>query len=150
MPGVTRILPEVDFDKDGVQNGYLRLFHSTHASAYGFIPIPIVVIRNGRGPTAFFMSGNYGDEYEGQVALCNLANSLEPADITGRVILLPAANYAAAMAGPASPRSTTSTSTAFPPAIRTAPLPSRSRTTSNTNSCRSRTSSATCTPAAHP
>lgn len=99
MPGVTRILPEVDFDKDGVQNGYLRLFHSTHASAYGFIPIPIVVIRNGRGPTAFFMSGNHGDEYEGQVALCNLAKSLKPADITGRVILLPAANYAAAMAG---------------------------------------------------
>ena len=99
MPGKTRIIPEVDFDKDGVQNGYLRLFHSTHASAYGFIPIPIVVIRNGRGPTAFFMSGNHGDEYEGQVALCNLAKALKPEAITGRVILLPAANYAAAMAG---------------------------------------------------
>ncbi|MGH7154561.1 MAG: succinylglutamate desuccinylase/aspartoacylase family protein [Acetobacteraceae bacterium] len=95
----TRIVPEVDFERDGVQHGYLRLFHSTHASAYGFIPIPIVVMRNGSGPTAFFMSGNHGDEYEGQVALCKLARWLTPEKIRGRVILLPAANYPAAMAG---------------------------------------------------
>ncbi|HSU07313.1 MAG TPA: succinylglutamate desuccinylase/aspartoacylase family protein [Acetobacteraceae bacterium] len=95
----TRIIPEVDFDKDGKQHGFLRLFHSTHASAYGFIPVPIVVIRNGSGPTALFMSGNHGDEYEGQVAICNLAKWLSPERISGRVILLPAANYPAAMAG---------------------------------------------------
>jgi len=99
MPGKSRIIPEVDFDKDGTQHGFLRLFHSTHASAYGFIPIPIVILRNGSGPTAFLMSGNHGDEYEGQVALCNLAKSLPPGKIRGRVIILPAANYAAAMAG---------------------------------------------------
>ncbi len=95
----TRIIPEIDFEKDGAQHGFLRLFHSTHQSAYGFIPIPIIVIRNGAGPTAFFMSGNHGDEYEGQVAICNLAKSLAPDKISGRVILLPAANYPAAMAG---------------------------------------------------
>ena len=95
----TRIVPEVDFDKNGTQHGFLRLFHSTHASAYGFIPIPIVVIRNGSGPTAFFMSGNHGDEYEGQVAICNLTKWLSPDRISGRVILLPAANFPAAMAG---------------------------------------------------
>jgi len=77
-PRRTRIVPEVDFEKNGTQHGFLRLFHSTHASAYGFIPIPIVVIRNGSGPTAFFLSGNHGDEYEGQVALCNLAKWLTP------------------------------------------------------------------------
>jgi uncharacterized protein len=98
-PRRTRIVPEVDFEKNGTQHGFLRLFHSTHASAYGFIPIPIVVIRNGSGPTAFFMSGNHGDEYEGQVALCNLAKWLTPEKISGRVILLPAANFPAAMAG---------------------------------------------------
>jgi predicted deacylase len=98
-PRRTRIISEVDFDRNGKQHGFLRLFHSTHASAYGFIPIPIVVIRNGSGPTAFFMSGNHGDEYEGQVALCNLAKWLTPEKIRGRVILLPAANFPAAMAG---------------------------------------------------
>jgi predicted deacylase len=95
----TRIIPEVDFAKDGRQHGYLRLFHSVHSSAYGFIPIPIVVLKNGDGPTALLVSGNHGDEYEGQVALCNLAKSLDPAQIHGRVIILPAANFPAAMAG---------------------------------------------------
>ena len=91
--------PEVDFNKDGVQHGFVRLFHSVHRSAYGFIPIPIVVIRNGPGKTALFVSGNHGDEYEGQVAISNLAKSLKPEHIRGRVILLPMANFPAGMAG---------------------------------------------------
>jgi predicted deacylase len=95
----SRLIPEVDFDADGKQAGHVRLFHSVHSSAYGFIPIPIVVIRNGSGPTALFVSGNHGDEYEGQVALANLAKSLDPATIRGRVIILPMANFPAAMAG---------------------------------------------------
>jgi predicted deacylase len=95
----SRLVPEVDFDRDGVQRGFVRLFHSTHASAYGFIPIPIVVVRNGDGPTALFVSGTHGDEYEGQVALCDLARSLRAEDIRGRVIILPMANFPAALAG---------------------------------------------------
>lgn len=98
-PKKSRLVSEVDFEKDGKQTGYVRLFHSTHASAYGFIPIPIVVIKNGKGPTAVFSSGNHGDEYEGQVALCNLARRLKAEDIKGRVILLPMANFPAGMAG---------------------------------------------------
>src|SRR5580700_41682 len=95
----TRVISEVDFAKDGRQHGFLRLFHSVHSSAYGFLPIPIVVLKHGDGPTALFVSGNHGDEYEGQVALCNLAKSLDPARIHGRVIILPAANFPAAVAG---------------------------------------------------
>lgn len=98
-PRKSRILCDVDFDRDGVQHGFLRLFHSSHASAYGFLPIPIVVLRNGEGPTALFVSGNHGDEYEGQVALANLVKRLTPDAIKGRVIILPTANYPAAMAG---------------------------------------------------
>lgn len=95
----SRLVPEVDFAKDGKQTGFIRLFHSTHDSAYGFIPIPIVVVKNGDGPTAFFSSGNHGDEYEGQIAVTNLIKWLEPGMIRGRVILLPMANYPAALAG---------------------------------------------------
>ena len=93
------LVPEVDFDKAGAQYGFVRLFHSVHRSAYGYIPIPIVVLKNGEGPTALFVSGTHGDEYEGQVALCNLARTLQPGAIQGRVILLPAANLPAAVAG---------------------------------------------------
>ncbi|WP_198374585.1 succinylglutamate desuccinylase/aspartoacylase family protein [Neoroseomonas rubea] len=95
----SRLVPEVDFDRDGKQAGFIRLFHSTHDSAYGFLPIPIVVVRNGEGPTALFTSGNHGDEYEGQVALTNLIKWLEPGMIKGRVIMLPMANYPAALIG---------------------------------------------------
>ena len=99
MPSKSRIVAEVDFEKNGRQQGFLRLFHSVHSSAYGFIPLPIVVLKNGDGPTALLVSGTHGDEYEGQVALSNLVKSLDPARIHGRVIILPAANYPAAMAG---------------------------------------------------
>lgn len=95
----SRLVPEVDFDAPGAQYGFVRLFHSVHRSAYGYIPIPIVVLRNGEGPTALFCSGTHGDEYEGQVALCKLARELKPEIIQGRVILLPAANLPAAVAG---------------------------------------------------
>jgi uncharacterized protein len=101
MPGTSgsRIVAEVDFGRNGRQHGFLRLFHSVHSSAYGFIPIPIVVLKNGDGPTALLVSGTHGDEYEGQVALCNLVKSLDSARIRGRVIILPAANLPAAIAG---------------------------------------------------
>lgn len=99
MPSASRIVPEIDFSREGKHHGYLRLFHSVHSSAYGFIPIPIVVIRNGTGPTALFVAGNHGDEYEGQIALANIARRLDPARMRGCVILLPAANLPAAVAG---------------------------------------------------
>jgi predicted deacylase len=89
----SRIVADVDFDRNGRQHGFLRLFHSVHSSAYGFIPIPIVVLKNGTGPTVLMVSGTHGDEYEGQVALCNLVKSLDPARIRGRVIIMPAATF---------------------------------------------------------
>lgn len=90
---------DVDFDAEGKQTGFLRLPHSVHRSAYGWIPIPIVTIKNGEGPTALLMAGNHGDEYEGQIALTKLCRDLTPDDIRGRLIILTMANYPAALAG---------------------------------------------------
>lgn len=95
----SRLQPEVPFDRDGRHTGFVRLYHSVHESAYGFIPIPIAVFRNGEGPTALLISGNHGDEYEGQVALCRLVQTLDPGRIKGRVIVFPLANQPAGMAG---------------------------------------------------
>lgn len=95
----TRIFTDVDYEKDGKQVGWLYLPYSVTRSAYGNISIPIAVIRNGTGPTVFFMAGNHGDEYEGQIALCKLIRTLEPGEINGRVIVMPAANLSAALAG---------------------------------------------------
>ena len=95
----SRIASEIDFEKEGKQHGFLRLPHSTHSSAYGWMPIPISCIKRGEGPTVLLVSGNHGDEYEGQVALMKLTRRLEPADVAGRIIILSAANFPAALAG---------------------------------------------------
>jgi hypothetical protein len=94
----TRLWTDIDFDRDGKQVGSLNLPHSVTRSAYGVIPIPLAVIKNGPGPTVFFMAGNHGDEYEGQVVLGELIRTLDPAHVRGRVIVLPAANLPAAKA----------------------------------------------------
>lgn len=93
------IMPTIDLEADGKQHGFLRLPYSRDDSAWGSVMIPITVIRNGEGPTALLTGGNHGDEYEGPLALFDLALNLEATDITGRVIIVPAFNYPAFTAG---------------------------------------------------
>jgi hypothetical protein len=95
----TRIWTDIDFERAGKQVGWVNLPHSVTRSAYGMIAIPMAVVKNGTGPTAFLMAGNHGDEYEGQIALCKMVRALDPARIQGRVIVMPAANLPAAIAG---------------------------------------------------
>jgi uncharacterized protein len=104
MPAArSRLSPEIDLDGRGRQTGFLRLPYSVHRSAYGWIPIPIARISsaggNSKGPRILLMAGNHGDEYEGQVALGRLIRSLDPAEVHGHIIILPSANFPAAMAG---------------------------------------------------
>jgi N-alpha-acetyl-L-2,4-diaminobutyrate deacetylase len=89
----------VDFDRRGIQHGHLRLPYSRNDSAWGSVMIPISVVSNGDGPTALLTGANHGDEYEGPIALFNLAASLKAEDVTGRVIIVPAFNYPAFRAG---------------------------------------------------
>ena len=95
----SKIAIEIELAAEGKHTGYLRLPHSVHRSAYGFLAMPIVSIRNGAGPRVLLTAGNHGDEYEGQVVLTRLAHALAPADIRGQVIVLPMLNYPAAAAG---------------------------------------------------
>src|SRR5437870_5820916 len=95
----SRLTAEIDFDRDGKQHGFIRLPYSVHRSAYGWIPIPVACVKNGDGPRVLLMAGNHGDEYEGQVALGKLIRSLGAEEVRGRMIILPSANYPAAMAG---------------------------------------------------
>jgi predicted deacylase len=99
MSGYTRLFTDIDYERNGRQVGWIYMPHSVTRSAYGNIAIPLAVFKNGSGPTVFLMSGNHGDEYEGQIVLCKLIRTLDPARIQGRVIVLPAANLPAALAG---------------------------------------------------
>ena len=93
------ISPTVDFDKDGVQHGFLKLPYSRDESAWGAVMIPITIVKNGDGPVALLTGGNHGDEYEGPIALQKLALSLNDSDVTGTVIIVPALNFPAFRAG---------------------------------------------------
>jgi len=95
----SRITPTIDYDKNGKQTGFLKYPYSVHESAYGWIPIPVVCIKNGTGPTVLLNAGNHGDEYEGQVTLMKLIRELKPEQVQGRIIFNPASNFPAAMAG---------------------------------------------------
>lgn len=99
MTRPSSITPTVDFTAKGVQHGHLRLPHSRDDSAWGSVMIPVCVIAHGDGPTALLTGANHGDEYEGPVALYELARTLRAEQLTGRVIIVPALNYPAFRAG---------------------------------------------------
>lgn len=93
----SRIQCTVDFDRAGRQAAYLRAPLSRNTSGWGAVEIPIVVLKNGAGPTVLFTGGVHGDEYEGPIAISKLARNLDPARIQGRVILMPAVNMPAVL-----------------------------------------------------
>ncbi len=99
MDTTSTIHTDVDFDRDGKQISFLNLPFSPHSDAWGVIPIPIAVIKNGVGPTVLMTGGVHGDEYEGPITLGNLIRDTEPSQIRGRLIILPATNLSAVVAG---------------------------------------------------
>lgn len=87
----------LDLHADGKQCGYVQVPQSTNTAGWANAFIPLVVIKNGTGPTALLFGGNHGDEYEGQVSLMKLARAIEPAQVQGRIIMMPALNTPAAL-----------------------------------------------------
>lgn len=93
------ITPSVDYAREGVQHGFLKLPYSHDDSAWGALMIPITVVVHGSGPTVLLTGANHGDEYEGPVALSKLAATLAAEQVCGRVIIVPYLNYPAFRAG---------------------------------------------------
>jgi predicted deacylase len=57
------------------------------------IRLPALVVRGARpGPTAVFVAGVHGDEFEGIAALPELAAGLDPKELAGSVLALPVCN----------------------------------------------------------
>ncbi|WP_112324334.1 succinylglutamate desuccinylase/aspartoacylase family protein [Oceanibium sediminis] len=97
VDAVSRIAADIDFEQQGRQSGYLRAPLSRNTSGWGIVEIPIVVVKNGSGPTVLFTGGIHGDEYEGPIAVSELARTLDPGAVQGRVILMPAVNIPAVL-----------------------------------------------------
>jgi len=93
----SRIATDIDFDRDGRQATYLRAPLSRNTAGWGTIEIPIIVVKNGSGPTVLLTGGVHGDEYEGQIAISRLSRELDPGAVRGRVIMIPTVNIPAAL-----------------------------------------------------
>ncbi|MEN3385384.1 MAG: uncharacterized protein V7608_5428 [Hyphomicrobiales bacterium] len=93
------ITTDIDFERNGLQTGTLRLPYSHNRSAYGHIPIPLLVAKRGKGPTVLLSGANHGDEYEGPLALMALMRDLPLDRLNGRLIVVPALNMPAYRAG---------------------------------------------------
>ena len=82
----------VDLEKSGKQVGFVMIPHSPHDDAWGATRIPLAVIANGKGPTVILEGGNHGDEHEGPITIGDLIRELDPGEVQGRLILMPANN----------------------------------------------------------
>lgn len=89
----------IALDRPGRISGYVELHNSTDESAWQKIRLPVHCFNGTPGPTTLVLGGMQGDEYEGPVAIDNLAHELEPSSLTGRLILMPAVNLPALETG---------------------------------------------------
>lgn len=92
------IQTDIDLERQGKQQGYLRVPYSHNLGGWANVMIPITLIARGKGPTVLVLGGNHGDEYQGQVAIMKLARSIRDGQVNGRLILIPSLNFPAALA----------------------------------------------------
>lgn len=105
---------EIDYNRPG-KSTYEVGFH--YDSTWGFTLIPMTIINGSRGSgtSVVCFGGTHGNEYEGQVAVWRLRRDLDPAEMTGQVILLPRLNTPACSAGQrSSPLDTLDLNKVFP------------------------------------
>ena len=94
----SRLTMTVDLDAPGKHVGDVMLRWSDNSNPLGYHPIPLISLKGAKGPTVLITGGTHGDEFEGTAAIMRLAGALDPATLTGQVILLPALNAPAVMA----------------------------------------------------
>lgn len=85
----------IDINVEGRQHGFLTLPCASARSAFGTVQIPVFVIRNGEGPVVTLLAGSRGDEFDGQVALHRLIDTINIEDINGCLIIAPSLNVQA-------------------------------------------------------
>jgi predicted deacylase len=95
----TTVTCSFDLNVKGKNKGYLVIGDSTNNSGWANYQVPIISIKNGKGPTVLVLGGNHGDEYEGQIAAATLARKLEEGEVSGRVIIIPCLSQEASRNG---------------------------------------------------
>ena len=91
------IWTDIDWDRPGRQDSFLCMEHSD--VGLNIVQIPVSVLNHGSGPTVLLMGGVHGNEYEGQIALTRLLATIDLEQVSGRLIVMPAVNLPAVLAG---------------------------------------------------
>ena len=94
----TRLEVTINLHEPGKRAGDILLRWSDNARPLGVYPTPVACIVGKPGPTALLVAGVHGDEFEGPVALSQLIAEIDPDQIEGRLIILPAFNSPAVLA----------------------------------------------------
>jgi len=89
----------IALNQPGLTSGYAHFHNSTNKSAWQSVRLPIHCLNGSEGPTTLILGAMHGDEYEGPVAINALAHAVDTNALVGRLILLPALNLPAMMAG---------------------------------------------------
>jgi predicted deacylase len=79
----------IDLSASGKQVGRLQFPRISNTGGWAYSFVPIATIANGDGPTVLVSAGNHGDEYEGQVAALRLIEEIDPAQVSGRLVVVP-------------------------------------------------------------
>lgn len=99
MPRAVVTPDRLDLESPGRRDYWVALEHDTMWGAH-LIPLTVFVgpkAQPGRGLVAF--GSTHGNEYEGPVAIKSLLNEIDPARVTGRIILIPVLNPSAFRSG---------------------------------------------------
>ncbi|MGB1863915.1 MAG: succinylglutamate desuccinylase/aspartoacylase family protein [Candidatus Puniceispirillum sp.] len=94
----TRLEINIDLHEPGKRAGDILMRWSDNERPLGVYPVPIACIVGKPGPTALLVAGVHGDEFEGPVTLSQLIDDIDPTQIEGRLIILPAFNSPAVLA----------------------------------------------------
>ncbi|WP_299871895.1 succinylglutamate desuccinylase/aspartoacylase family protein [uncultured Sulfitobacter sp.] len=86
------VTPTIDLGADGRHVGDLRVRWSDNSVPLGYHPVPILSLRNGAGPVVVLIAGTHGDEFEGPSAIMRVMGALQPDEIRGQIIAIPALN----------------------------------------------------------
>ncbi len=87
-----------DLSTPGRHFGDAMLRWSDNSNPLGYHPVPVISLKGGAGPVVLLTGGTHGDEFEGPSAIMRLVHRLDPADLRGQIIAIPALNMPAVTA----------------------------------------------------
>jgi N-alpha-acetyl-L-2,4-diaminobutyrate deacetylase len=88
----------IDLGAPGKQVGRLQYPKISNTGGWAYSFVPVATIANGDGPTVLVSGGNHGDEYEGQIAALRLIQEIDPAQVSGRIVVIPVISTEASQA----------------------------------------------------